>query len=255
MSTEIHPTAIVSDKAQIGNNVIIKAYAIIEDDVFIGDDSIIGSHTVIQKYTKLGAGNKVDPHVVLGGLAQDVSFDTTQESWLEIGDNNIIREFTNIHRSTKSEKPTMIGSNNYIMGHVHIGHDCVVGSHNTIANYTGLGGYVELGDRIVMGAGSKVHQFCRIGSFTMVGATTTATKDILPYTMVKGDPAKHYRLNSVGLRRNGIKGDKFSIIEKAFRKIRSGEKDLSSLEITEELQYLIDWLEAKTLRGLSAFIG
>lgn len=254
MSTQIHPTAIVSDKAQIGENVVIKAYAIIEDDVIIGDSCVIGSHSVIQQYTKLGSNNKLDPHSVLGGLPQDVSFDTNSETWLEFGNDNIIREFTNIHRSTNTEKPTKIGSGNYIMGHVHIGHDCTIGNDNTIANYTGLGGHVEMGDKIVMGAGSKVHQFCRIGSYTMMGATTMANKDILPYTLVKGDPAKHYKLNSVGLRRNGIKGDNFKAIERIFRSLRSGSKELPEVESSPETEYLKSWLEIKSKRGLSSFI-
>lgn len=254
MATDIHPTAIVSSNAQIGEGVTIKPYAIIEDDVIIGNNCVIGSHSVIQKFTKLGSNNKIDPHSVLGGLAQDISFDVSSETWLEIGDDNIIREFTNIHRSTILEKPTRIGSGNYIMGHVHIGHDCTVGNNNTIANYVGLGGHVEIGDKIVMGAGAKVHQFCRVGNHTMMGATTMANKDILPFTMVKGDPAKHLKLNSVGLRRSGVKGDSFKVIEKAFRSIRSGYKDLSEFDNTPELEYLKNWLAKKSKRGLSSFL-
>lgn len=254
MSTEIHPTAIVSSQAQIGKNVVIKPYVIIESDVVIGDNCVIGAHSVIQRYTKLGSNNHLDTHVVLGGLPQDVSFDIKSETWLEIGDNNIFREFTMVHRSTNTEKPTRIGSGNYIMGHVHIGHDCTVGDNNTLANYVGLGGHVELGNKIVMGAGAKAHQFSRIGSYTMVGATTTATKDILPFTLVKGDPAKHYKLNSVGLRRNGIKGAQFTAVEKAFRSIRLGNKELSGFESTPEIEYLQSWLGAKSKRGLSSFI-
>lgn len=254
MATEIHSSAIVSDKAQIGKDVIINAYAIIEDDVIIGDNCVIGPHSVIQKFTKLGSNNKLDPHVVLGGLAQDISFDILNETWVEIGDNNIFREFTNIHRSTKTDIPTRIGSNNYIMGHVHIGHDCNVGNNNTIANYVGLGGHVQIGDRVVMGAGAKVHQFSRIGSFAMIGATSTANKDILPFTMIKGDPAKHYRLNTVGLRRNGVTGENYKLLEKAFRLIRTGNKNLSDIDNTPEIEYLKSWLGAESKRGLSSFI-
>lgn len=250
----IHPTAIVSEHARLGDGVVVEPYAIIKDRVEIGDDCVIGPHAVIQDYVRMGSGNRLDPHVILGGLPQDVSFDINSETWVEIGDNNIIRECTTIHRSTKAEKPTRVGSNNYIMGYVHIGHDCTVGDNVIIANYVGLGGHVQLGDRIVMGAAAVVHQFCRIGSFVMVGGFTPIRKDVLPYTMIAGDPASHYRLNTVGLRRNGIKGDAYRALEQAYRAIKAGDRSLEGIENTGQIEHLKAWLAAESRRGLSSFV-
>jgi UDP-N-acetylglucosamine acyltransferase len=255
MSTvNIHPTAVVSENAVLGRNVVVEPYAIINDRVEIGDDCVIGPHAVIRDYVRMGSNNRLDPHVILGGLPQDVSFDIASETWVEIGDSNIIRECSTIHRSTRTDRPTRVGSNNYIMGYVHIGHDCSVGSHVIMANYVGLGGHVELADRIVMGAAAVVHQFCRIGSYVMVGGFTPIRKDVLPYTMIAGDPANHYRLNTVGLRRNGIKGDAYKALEKAYRAIKAGDKSLEGIESTEQIEHLKAWLSVESRRGLSAFI-
>ena len=249
----IHPTAIVSPRAKLADDVVIDAYAIVRDHVEIGAGTAIGPHTIVHDYVRIGSGNQIHSSVVIGAIPQVIGFDPSLETWLEIGDNNTLREGVSIHRASKPETLTRIGSNCFLMAFMHAGHDCQIGDHVTIANNVLLAGHVEVGKRVTIGGGTPVHQFVRIGDFAMVGGFTPVRKDVMPFTMFTGTLGRHYRLNSVGLRRNGIKGDRFRVVEQAFRHVRSGNKDLSQLEQTEEIVMLQQWLAVKSKRGLSAF--
>lgn len=165
----------------------------------------------------------------------------------------MIRENATIHRSTIVEA-TRVGSGCYIMTNVHIGHDCQLGSGIIMASNTGLGGHTEVGDKVVFGAAVGVHQFARIGSYVMCAAMIAIRKDVMPYTMIAGEPSKHYRLNTVGLRRSGVKGARYKTVEKAYREIRSGNKALEGFEETEEVLHLREWLSADSKRGLTGFL-
>ncbi|MDQ7017357.1 MAG: acyl-ACP--UDP-N-acetylglucosamine O-acyltransferase [Gammaproteobacteria bacterium] len=253
MTDQIHPSAIVSAQAQLGERVKIHPYAIIDDHVIIGDDCEIGPHAVIHNFVRMGNGNKIHAHAVLGDLPQDLSFDQ-RETWVEIGAHNVIREAATIHRATSDERITRIGNHCYLMGNTHVGHDCTLGDYVIMANNAGLGGHTHVDDRVTLGAGALVHQFCRIGAYSMIAAFTGTRKDILPFTMSAGQPLKHYRLNSIGLRRNGIKGAAFKIVEQAYRLIKNGTKDLSELEQTAEIKRLQQWLDSPSKRGLSGFL-
>jgi UDP-N-acetylglucosamine acyltransferase len=250
---QIHPSAIVSPLAKLADDVVIDAYAIVHDHVEIGVGTTIGAHTIIHDYVRIGAGNLIHSSLVIGGLPQVIGFDATLETWLEIGDNNTLREGVTIHRASKPETVTRIGSNCFLMAFVHIGHDCQLGDHVTMANNVLLGGHVEVGSRVVIGGGTPVHQFVRIGDYAMVGGFTPVRKDVMPFTMFTSVHGLHFRLNSVGLRRNGIKGERFRVVEQAFRQVRAGNKDLGNLEQTEEIVMLQQWLAVKSKRGLSAF--
>jgi len=251
---DIHPTAIVSPHANLADGVIVKPYAIIEDNVEIGKNCVIGNHAVIHEYVRMGSGNKIHSHAVIGDLANDISFDQTQETWVEIGNDNVLREFFTMHRSTNAESPTRLGSNGYLMAYTQISHDCQVGDYATFATSAIIAGHVQVGNRVTLGGNLAVHQFCRIGSYAMCAGFIAIRKDVLPYTMVGGDPAKHYRLNSVGLRRNGIKGDNYKALEKAYREIRSGNKRLDGIEETEQTLHLKHWLAENSRRGLTGFV-
>jgi len=254
MSTaDIHPTAIVSPHANLADGVIVKPYAIIEENVEIGEHSVIGPHVVIHKYVSMGSANKIHAHAVIGDLPQDLSFDESKETRVALGNNNVIREGVTIHRATVAET-TRIGSDCYIMTNVHIGHDCQVGNGVIMASNTGLGGHTEVGDKVVFGAMVGVHQFARIGSFVMCAGMMTVRKDVMPYTMVAGEPAKHYRLNTVGLRRSGVKGQNYKTLEKAYREIRAGNKALEGVDETEQVLHLKQWLSADSKRGLTGFL-
>lgn len=252
MTQIIHPTAYISPDAQIGENVKIGAFAVIESNVKIGANCIIQAHAVIQPFTKMGVGNMVHPNVVLGDLPQDIGFKPETVTWLEIGDNNTFREGFTAHRATKENGATRIGSNCYFMNNSHVAHDCSVGNKTIFANNVAIGGHVEIGNNVFMGGAVVVHQFCRVGSFAIVQGTTGLNMDVIPFTLIGGRPARHYRLNSVGLRRNGITGENYDVLSKAFRLLRA-KKSLDELTETPELKLLKDWLAVKSKRGTHGF--
>lgn len=253
MSPKIHPTAYVAETAVLGENVTLGPFAVIEDHAEIGANCQLGAHAVVQSYVKMGEGNILHPHAVLGGLPQDTSFKAETVSWLKIGDNNVFREGFTAHRASIENEATQIGSNCFFMNNSHVAHDCVVGNKTIFANNVAIGGFVEVGDNVFMGGGVVVHQFCRVGSYAIVQGTTGLNKDVIPYMLIGGRPAKHYRLNSVGLRRAGIKGDAYKVLSAAFRLLRN-KKSLDELEQTKELLYLQQWLATESKRGSHGFI-
>lgn len=250
---QIHPTAVVAPEAKLGEGVIIAPYAVIAGQVEIGANTVIGPHVVIHRFVRLGERNRVHAHAVLGDVPQDIAF-SGPETGVEIGDDNVIREGATIHRSTTPGYPTSIGSNCLLMVYAHIAHDCRIGNGATLTNNVGLGGHVEVGDRAVLGGGVLIHQFVRIGCYAMVGGFVGVRKDVLPYSLVAGNPARHYRLNTIGLRRAGITGQRYRVLEAAFRALRA-DKDLGELAGTPELAYLRGWLSAPSRRGLTGFLS
>ncbi len=253
MSQNIHPTACISPDAVLGEHVKVGPFAVIEEDVEIGDHCQINAHAVVLRFVKMGAGNILHPHAILGGLPQDISFDPDTVSWLKIGDRNTFREGFTAHRATVPEGSTDIGSDCFFMNNSHVAHDCSIGSHTVFANNVAIGGFVEIGHNVFMGGGVVAHQFCRIGAFAIVQGTTGLNKDVIPYMLIGGRPAKHYRLNSVGLRRAGITGSRYQVLSSAFRLLKK-KAGLDGLEETEELQFLKDWLAVDSKRGLHGFV-
>jgi UDP-N-acetylglucosamine acyltransferase len=233
-TTKIHPTAVVSAAAEIGDGVEI------------------GPHAVIHDWVRIGAGTRIHAHAVLGDAPQHLSY-AGEETWLEIGERNLIREGVTIHRSMSPDAPTRVGSDCFLMAYSHIGHDCVVGDGVIITNNSCLGGHVEVGERAVLGGGAMIHQYCRVGTYAMVGGMSAARQDILPYSLVSGYPALHYRLNKVGLRRGGIRGERYAALEEAFRALRAGKKLPDSLQ-TPEVDFLRGWLAKRSKRGCSGFV-
>jgi len=252
-SAFIHPTAVVSEKAEIDSSVVIGPLAIVEDNVHIGAGSTIGPLSIIRNFSRIGKNNTIDAHVVIGGDPQHTAFDGS-ESWVRIGDNNIIREATVIHRAFVPGAATIVGSDCFLMSQLHIGHDCVIGDKITLSSYVVLGGHVEIGDCAVLGGGTGVHQFLRIGAYSMVAGQTPLRKDVLPYSMIGGNPVRHYRLNSVGLRRAGIKKERYRALEASFRALREGDKEMSGVPDTEEVNQLREWLSVKSNRGVYGFL-
>lgn len=253
MTQNIHPSAYISPNAKIGKNVTIGAFAMIESHVEIGANCTIQTHAVIQPFTKMGNGNVVHPHVILGDLPQDIHFKPKTITWLEIGDNNTFREGFTAHRATKENAATHIGSDCYFMNNSHVAHDCNVGNKTIFANNVAIGGHVEIGNNVFMGGAVVVHQFCRVGSFAIVQGTTGLNMDVMPFMLIGGRPARHYRLNSVGLRRAGITGERYDVLSKAFRLLRT-RQSLDHLPETDELKQLKDWLAVKSKRGTHGFV-
>jgi UDP-N-acetylglucosamine acyltransferase len=252
--TSIHATAVVSGKAEIDASVSIGPFAVIEDNVHIEAGTTIGPHAVIKEFCRIGKDNKIDAHVLIGGHPQHTKFDGS-ETWVEIGDNNVIRESTVIHRAFEPGAATKIGSDCFLMSQLHIGHDCVIGDNVTLSSYVVLGGHVEISDDVVMGGSAGAHQFLRIGAYAMVAGYVPLRKDVLPYTMIGGDPVRHYRLNSIGLRRGGFDKERYRAVEAAFRALRDGNKELSGVPDTDDVNHLREWLAAKSKFGVYGFAG
>lgn len=253
MAQQIHPTAYIASSAKLGDNVSVGPFAVIENNVEIADGCQIGAHAVIQPYVKMGNGNTIHPHVVLGDLPQDTSFKAETVSWLMIGDNNVFREGFTAHRSSKENGETRIGSGGFFMNNSHVAHDCSIGNETIFANNVAMGGHVEVGDKVFLGGNVVAHQFCRIGSYAIVQGTTGLSMDVIPFTMIGGHYAKHFKLNTVGLRRAGITGNRYQVLASAFRLLRS-RQPLDELEETEELIYLKNWLAVKSKRGVHGFL-
>jgi len=253
MTQNIHPSAFISDNAHIGKNVTIRPFAVIEDHVHIGDNCHIGAHTVIRPFTSLGTDNKVHAHVVLGDLPQDTNFNEMTVSYLEIGKNNTFREGFTAHRAATENAITRIGNDCFFMNNSHVAHDCQIGNHTIFANNVAIGGFVQIDNHVFMGGSVVAHQFCRIGSYAIVQGTTGLNKDVIPFCLIAGYPAKHYRLNTIGLKRAGITGDRYKVISTAFRLLRKNQT-IEYLEDTNEIKYLKQWLAVKSKRGLHGFM-
>ncbi|MBF6647379.1 acyl-ACP--UDP-N-acetylglucosamine O-acyltransferase [Methylobacter sp. BlB1] len=253
MAQNIHPTAYIAPDVSLPEDVMVGPFAVIESGVEMGRACQIGAHAVVQQYVKMGNGNILHPHAVLGGLPQDVSFKPETVSWLEIGDNNVFREGFTAHRASKENGETRIGSGCFFMNNSHVAHDCKIGNNTIFANNVAIGGHVEVGDRVFMGGSVVAHQFCRIGSYAIVQGTTGLNMDVIPFTLIGGRPARHYKLNTVGLRRAGITGDRYNVLSAAFRLLKN-KQSLDSLEETEELKQLKAWLAVKSKRGVHGFV-
>lgn len=249
---KIHPTAVIASEAKLDQDVVVGPYAIIDSHAIVGAESIIGSHTVIHSFVQIGKRNQIHSHAVIGDTPQDLSFNNRIETWVTIGDDNILREGVTIHRSTNPTRPTQVGCDCYLMAYSHVAHDCTLDQGVILTNNVLLGGHVEIGERVVLGGSAVVHQHCRIGAYAMVQGNGSVGQDVLPYSIVGGHPARHYRLNTVGLRRAGIKGERYRVLEQAFWKLRNGSH-LDELPETPEITYLKIWFAVKSKRGLHRF--
>lgn len=247
----IHPTAIVSSRAELGTNVAVGAYSIIGDDVYIGDDSEIASHVVIHGPTTLGRESRVFPFACLGEPPQDLKF-KGELTRLVVGNRNTIREYTTMHRGTgDGGGVTTVGDGNLFMAQTHIGHDCIVGSENIFANCASLAGHVEVANHVTLGAYCGVHQFCRLGAYAFLGAYSVVVKDALPYARSVGNRARCYGANTLGLRRKGFSHEAIKAIDHAFFILLSSklnttqavERLKSEMSGTPEIDYLIQFIE------------
>lgn len=212
----MHPTAIVSANAKLADGVEIGPYCIVGDNVKIGKNTKLISHVVIEE-TELGENCEVYPFATLGLPPQDTKY-KGEKTKVKIGDNNIIREYINIHRgSVGGDGVTKIGDNNFLMAYVHIAHDCNIGSHIIMANATTLAGHVVVEDYVFIGGLVAVHQFARIGAYSMIGGFSAIPQDIPPYTTAAGERAKLYGLNTIGLKRRNFPDATISDLKKAYK--------------------------------------
>lgn len=253
----IHPTAIIEKGAKIGLGVTIGPYSIIGKNVVIGKNTTIGPHCVIEGWTSIGDGNQIGVSVVIGAPPQDIKYKNFK-SFVEIGDNNIIREFVTVHRAADEAGKTIIGSNNMLMAYVHVAHNCRIGNENIIANLVGISGHVEIEDQVTIGGMAGIHQFTKIGKMSMIGGYSKVIKDVPPYAIVDGQPIKLYGTNYRGLRRRGLDEGLRTDIKLAFKYIMDPKLNITQaienikrdIKQGKEIQHLIKFLKNPSRLGI-----
>ncbi len=254
----IHHTAIVDPKAEIGKDVSIGPYSIVGPEVKIGENSTIGSHVQIEGKSLIGKNCEIYQGASLGGNPQILGFDVDMPSSIKIGDRTQIREYVTVHRSGFENGVTEVGEDCLLMAYTHVAHDCIVGNHVVMVNYTGLPGHIVVEDRAFISGLVGIHQFARIGKYAMVGGMAAVRKDVIPFSLVEGYPARLVGVNSVGLRRNDFPPKIRSAIKSAIKMIKDPdlntsqaiEKIESEIEMIPEIRYLVDFINASS-RGIT----
>jgi UDP-N-acetylglucosamine acyltransferase len=213
----IDSRAVIDPKAELDEGVTVGPFAVIGEGVRIGKGTSIGPHTVIQGSTTIGADNKIYQFASIGEAPQDKKY-AGEDTRLEIGDRNVIREFTTLHRGTVQDAGvTLVGSDNLLMAYTHLAHDCRIGDNVILANAASLGGHVIIGDWAILGGFTIVHQFCRIGAHSFSAMGSVISKDVPPYVTVGGHPAAPHGLNTEGLRRRGFDNQALQNIKRAYK--------------------------------------
>jgi len=238
----IHPTAIVSDRAQLGANCFIGPYVIIGEEVVLGDDVRVESHSVIDGRTRIGNETHIYPFASIGLASQDLKYQG-EPAETRIGARNRIREFVTVHRGTQGGGMlTATGDDCLIMAQAHIAHDCIIGHHVIMANAATLAGHVTVADGANIGAYSGVHQFCRVGREAYVGGYSVVVKDALPFALTVGNHAKCYGLNKEGMRRRNYPRQTIDALHHAFHLLLSARLNTTQAlariraEITDSLE-------------------
>ena len=259
MTTLIHPTAVIHPDAELHPTVQVGAYAVIGARVKVGAGTTIGPHVVLDGWTEIGAHNQIFPGAAIGLEPQDLKYDGS-ESLVRIGDDNYIREYVTINRPTLAGEVTSLGNGNLLMAYSHVGHNCTIEDHVIIANSVALSGHVHIESRARISGVLGVHQFVHIGRYAMVGGMTRINRDVPPYMLVEGNPARVRSLNLVGLKRAGFAeaeaGQALRSLQKAFRLLyRSGlpwseamDQVLGLLD-SEHVQHLYQFLQSSQQTG------
>lgn len=232
---KIHPTAIVSSEAKLGENVFIDAYAIIHDDVVIGNDCTIGPHAVLYNGARIGNRVKIFQGASISNLPQDLSFRNEQTVFI-IDDDTTIREFVTCHRGTKATGSSRIGKNCLIMAYTHVAHDCVLGDNIILANGVQLGGHVHIEDYAIIGGMTPVHQFCKVGRHSMTGGGFKVSQDLPPFILAAHHPLKFCGLNIVGLRRRGFAPADIEALKKAYKYLYDKSLNVSQAVVKIEAE-------------------
>jgi len=246
----IHPTAIVDKKAKLADDVEVGPYAIIGPNVELGKGTVVGPRVNIEGYTIIGEGNRVFTGAIIGSPPQDLKY-KGQKSFLKIGNNNTIREYSTMNPGTEEGTATRIGDGNLFMAYSHVAHDCKIGNSCVIANIGTLAGHVTLEDRVVLGGLAAIHQFTRVGKMSIIGGCSKVVQDIPPFSTCDGNPARVYGLNLIGVRRAGMPQKAQAELKKAFKilfhsklalknAVAKVKKEIPSIE---EVEYLLNFLK------------
>lgn len=258
MSVNIHPSAIVSPKAELEDGVNIGPFCLIEDKVHIGAGTTLKAYVSIHDYVSIGKNCRICEFTAIGGEPQDHGY-SGEVSFVKIGDNNLIRENVTINRATGEGNSTIVGNDCFIMDAVHLAHNTKLGDFVTIANKVGLSGFVEVGSHTVFGGMAGVHQFVRIGDYCMIGGLYRVVKDVPHYTLASGEPLRLTGLNRVGLERAGIGEDTRRAITRFYRELYSRDGTFShalaeaqshKADYIPEIQHILEFYEG-TKRGVT----
>ena len=241
LKTLIHPTAVIHPLANLHPTVQIGPYAIIGENVKIGADTSIGAHVVIEGPTEIGVGNRIFAGAIIGSEPQDLKY-KGGESWVKIGNYNQIREYVTINRATGENEVTQLGDHNLLMAYAHVAHNCIIENEVIIANSVALAGHIQIESKARISGVLGVHQFVHIGSLAMVGGMSRIERDVPPFAIVEGNPARVRSLNLIGLQRSGLSEEDLSQLKKAFRLIYRSEisftEALKQLELVSENSFV-----------------
>jgi UDP-N-acetylglucosamine acyltransferase len=222
----IHRTALIDPTAEVGADVSVGPYSIIGPKVTVGNRCSIAAHAVIERNTRVGDGVKIGYGTVIGNDPQDLKY-KGEETWVEIGNGTIVREFCTINRGSTATGKTTVGERCFFMTYVHIAHDCVVGNDVIIANGVQMAGHVTVDDRASISGLVPIHQFVRIGTYAFVGGASRVNQDVPPYTKAAGNPVHLYGLNSVGLQRAGFSPQVKLALKRAYRLVFNSDLTVS----------------------------
>ena len=257
----IHPTAIVQPEAQLHPTVRVDPYAIIGSQVKIGANTIIGSHAVIDGCTEIGSHNHIFPGAAIGLEPQDLKYKGAN-SLVKIGNNNQIREYVTINKATEEGEATIIGNDNLLMAYAHVAHNCIIENNVIIANNVAMAGHVCIESQAVISGVLGIHQFVHIGQMAMVGGMSRINRDVPPYMLVEGNPAKVRALNFVGLKRRGLAKEDLRQLKKAFRilyheglALENAIARLDLLEQNKPIENLRNFLQLSSADGRRGLIA
>jgi UDP-N-acetylglucosamine acyltransferase len=258
MSATIDTRAVIGPRAVLGTDVSIGPFTIVEDGAVIGDGTAIGANALIARGARIGKECKIHHGAVIGHAPQDLKY-KDEPTTCEIGDRTVIREYAVLHRGTGEGGRTIVGSDNFLMAFTHVAHDCILGNRIIMANSAMIAGHVEVEDWVIIGGITPVHQFVRIGQHAMIGGGIRVPKDVPPFTLAGGDPARFEGLNHVGLRRRGFSRETLTLLDRAYELLyRSGLNvsqavarisDDAALAGAREVQILLEFI-ARSSRGL-----
>ena len=250
----IDARAVVSPQAELAVDVEVGPFTVIGPGVHIGARTRIASHVVVNGLTRIGVDNHIFQFASIGDAPQDKKY-RGEPTRLEIGDRNVFREFCTVNRgTTHDEGVTRVGDDNLFMAYTHVAHDCQVGSRIVMANGATLGGHVQVGDWVIMGGYAGVHQFCKIGAHAFIANNSAVTRDVPPYVLAVGQPAKPHSINSEGLKRRGFSAAQIRVLRDAYRTLYRRELPLAEAvtELTAvavehpEVRPLLEFIDAAT---------
>jgi UDP-N-acetylglucosamine acyltransferase len=222
----IHPTAIVDPGAELGEGVEVGPYALVGPQVTIGPRTVVAARAIVERNVRLGADCLVGTGSIVGGDPQDLKF-KGEETWVEIGDGTVIREYVTVNRGTAQSFKTTVGRKCLLMSYVHVAHDCHLGNEVIISNAVQMAGHITIGDYVTISGLTPIHQFVKIGAYAFIGGLSRVTKDVPPFVKAAGSPMKLYGLNTIGLQRRGFAPETLRELKRAYMLFFQSDLNLS----------------------------